>query len=51
MIESKAAGWGVAEWLSRTESNNSLNRSGISLNVIENLDAIRCCFPPGQFGR
>jgi len=35
------------EWLRRTESNNSFNRSGISLLFIENLDAIRRYFPPG----
>jgi hypothetical protein len=32
---------------SMAKSNNSFNRSGISLLVIENLNGIRQCFPPG----
>jgi hypothetical protein len=36
-----------AEWQHRTKPNNSFNRSGINLNVIENLDAARQFFPPG----
>jgi hypothetical protein len=32
-------------------SNKSFDRSGISMSLIENLDAIRRFFPPGQFQR
>jgi hypothetical protein len=32
-------------------SNKSFDRSGISLDVIENLGAIQGFFPPGQFER
>ncbi len=42
---------GDAEWLRRTKSNNSFDRSGISMAFIVNLDVIRGYFPPGQFGR
>jgi hypothetical protein len=40
-------GSGNKEWQRRTKSNNSFNRSGISLPFIESLDAIRRFFPPG----
>jgi phage shock protein C len=34
----ESMGSGSSEWLRRTKSNNSFNRSGISLDFIENLN-------------
>jgi hypothetical protein len=38
---------GKAEWPRRTKSNNSLNRSGISLDFIRKIEGLIQYFPPG----
>jgi hypothetical protein len=44
-------GSGNEEWLGRTKSNNSFDRSGISLDVIRQIECFSQFFPLGQFGR
>jgi hypothetical protein len=43
--------WGEAEWQSRTESNNSLDRSASELASHARLVCTGAECAPGQFGR